>query len=69
MSQNVKLTLSVPIVLLNYPILGQYFSLNMFVRILLFILSSLLCLINSHSLFTRCPILYVLCKEKLGVDN
>ena len=56
-------------VLLNSPNLSPYFSLKKFERILLLIFSSLLCLINSHFLITRCHILYVLCKEKLGVDN
>ena len=36
---------------------------------LLLIFSSLLCLINSHFLITKCLNLYVLCKEKLAVDN
>ena len=58
------LTLSVPVVLLNSPNLSPYFSLNKFERILLVIFSSLLCLINSHFLITKCRILYVLCKEK-----
>ena len=36
---------------------------------ILLIFSSLLCLINSYFLITKCLILHVLCKEKLGVDN
>ena len=66
---SVFLTLSVLVVLLNSPNLCLYFSLNKFERILLLIFSSLLCLINSHFLITKCLIFYVLCKEKLGVDN
>ena len=62
------LTLSVPVVLINSPNWSSFFSLNKFERILLLILSSLLCLINSHFLITKCLILYLLCKEKLG-DN
>ena len=58
------LTLSVPVLLLNSPNLSQYFSLNKFERILLLILSSFLCLINSHFLITKRLYLYVLCKEK-----
>ena len=46
-----------------------YFLLNKFRRIFLLIFSGLLCLINSHFLITKSLILYVLCKEKLGVDN
>ena len=64
-----SLTLSVPLVLLNSPNLSPYFSLNKFKRILLLIFSSLLCLSNSHFFITKCLILYVLCNEKLGVDN
>ena len=45
-----------------------YFSLDKFERILHLIFSSLPCLINSHSLIAICHILYVLCREKLGVD-
>ena len=63
------LTLSVPVVLLNSPNLSPYFSLNMFERILLLIFSSLLCLIISHFLITKCLILYMLCKEKLGIKT
>ena len=63
------LTLSVPVVLWNSPNLCPYFSLNKFGRILLLIFSSLLCLINSHLLISKCLILCMLCKEKLGVDN
>ena len=37
--------------------------------ILLLIFSSLLCLIHSHFLITKYFILYMLSKEKLGVDN
>ena len=66
---NHVLTLAVPVVLLNSPNLSQYFSLNKFESILLSIFSGLLCLINFHFLFTKSLILYVLCKEKLGVDN
>ena len=62
------LTLSVPVVLLNFPNLGPYFSLDKLKRISLLILNSLLCLINSDFLNTLCPILYVFFK-KLGVDN
>ena len=58
----IKLTLPVPFVLLNSLNLSPYFSLNKFERILLFIFSSLLCLINFHFLITKCRILYVLCK-------
>ena len=36
---------------------------------LLLILSSLHFLISSQFLITKCLIWYVLCKEKLGVDN
>ena len=54
---------------LNSPKLGPYFSLNKFERILLSIFISLLCLINHHFRITKCRILYVLCEEKLGVDN
>ena len=68
-SQETDLTLSVPVVLLNSPSLSPYFSLNKFERILLLIFSSLLCLINSHFLITKCRILYVLWKDKIGVDN
>ena len=63
------LTLSVPVVFLNSPNLSPYFSLNKFERISLLIFSSLLCLISSHFLITKCLILYVLCEENLGVDN
>ena len=63
------LTLSVPILFLNSPNLNPYFPLNKFERIWLLIFSSLLCLINSHFLITKCLILYVLYKEKLVVDN
>ena len=63
-----NLTLSVPDVLLNSLNLIQYFSLDMFGRIL-FLIFSLLCLIKFHFLITKCLILYVLCKVKLGVDN
>ena len=62
-------TLSVPVVLLNCPNLSPYFSLYKFKRALLLILSSLVCLINYHFLITKYLILYVLCREKLGVDN
>ena len=41
-----RLTLSVPVVLLNSPKLSPYFSWNKFERISLLILGSLLCLIN-----------------------
>ena len=61
--------LSIPVVLLNSPSLSLYFSLNKFERILFLIFSSLLCLITSHFLITKCLILYVLCKKKLVVDN
>ena len=64
-----ELTLSVPVVLLNSHNLSSYFSLNKFERILLLIFSSLLCLISSHFLMTKCFNLYVLCKEKLGDDK
>ena len=64
-----SLTLSVPVVLLKSPNLSLYFSLNKFERIVISISRSLLCLINSHFLITKCLILYELCKEKLGVDN
>ena len=64
-----RLTLSFPDVLLNSPNLNQYFSLNKFGRILLFIFISLFSLINSHFLVTICLILYVLCKKKLAVNN
>ena len=57
------------VVLLNSPNLCPYFSLNKFERILLLIFSSFLCLINSQFLITKCLILYLLCKEKLSVDN
>ena len=62
---------SVPIVLLNSPNLSPYFSLNKFERILLLIINSLLCLINYHFLIinTKCILLHVLYKEKLGVNN
>ena len=63
------LTLSIPVLLLNSPNLFLYFLLNKFERILLLIFCSLLCLINSQFLIAKCFILYVLCKEKLGVDN
>ena len=63
------LTLSVPVVLLNSLSLCPYFSSNKFERIFLLILDSLLCLINSQFLITKCHILYVLCEEKLGVNN
>ena len=63
------LTLSVPVILLNSPNLRQYFSLNKLERILLLIFSSFLCLINSYFLITKCHILYVKCKEKMGVEN
>ena len=63
------LTLSVPVALLNSPNLSPYFSLNKFERILPLIFSSLLCLINSHFLITKCLILCMLCKEKLGVKT
>ena len=63
------LTLSVPVVLLNSPNLIPYFSLSMFERISLLNFRSLLCLINFHFLITKCLILLMLCKEKLGVDN
>ena len=63
------LTISVPVVLLNSPNLSPYFLLNKFERILLFIFSNLLCLINFHFLVTKCITLYVLCKEKLDVDK
>ena len=56
------------VVLLNSPNLSSYFLLNEFERILLFIFSSLLCLINSHLLITWYCMFYVFCKEKLGVD-
>ena len=65
----IHLTLSVPVVFLNSPNLSPYFSLNKFERIWLLIFSSLLCLINSHFLITKCHILYVLYNEKLVVDN
>ena len=63
------LTLSVQVVLLNSPNLSPYFSFNKFEKILLLIYSSLLCLINSQFLIAKCLSLYVLCKEKSGVDN
>ena len=66
--QLLSITLSVPVVLLNSPNLSPYFSLNKFERILLLIFNSLLCLVNSHLLITKCFILYLLCKEKLA-DN
>ena len=55
--------------LLNSPNLSQYFSLNKFERILCLLFSSLLFLISCHFVITKCPILFVLCKEKLDVDN
>ena len=55
--------------MLNSPNLSPYFSVNKFERNLLLIFISLLCLINSYVLITKCLILYVICKEKLGVDN
>ena len=61
--------ISVPVVLLNSPSLSPHFSLNKFGRILLLTFSSLLCLINSRFLITKCLILYVLCKEKLSCDD
>ena len=64
-----KKTISVPVILLNSPNLSPYFLLNTFERILLLIFSSLLCLIDFHFLFTKCLILYVLCKETLCVNN
>ena len=60
------LTLSVPVVLLNSPNLCPYFLLSQFERNLV---SSLFGLINSQFLITRCLILCVLSKEKLGIDN
>ena len=60
------LALSVPVVLINSPNVSSYFSLNKFERILFLIFISLRCLISSHFLITKCLILYVLCKEKLG---
>ena len=63
------LTLSVPVVLLNSPNLSIYFSINKFERYLPLIFGSLLCLINSHFLITKCLILCMLCKEKLGVKT
>ena len=63
------LTLSVPFVLLYSPNFIPYLSLNKFERILFLIFKSLLCLINSRFLITKCLILYVLCEEKLSVDN
>ena len=67
--EGLGLALSVLVVLLNSPDLNQHFSLNKSERILLLILNSLLCSINSHFLITKCLILYVLCKERLDVDN
>ena len=59
------LTLSVPCsCIVKFSNLSPYFSLNKFERSLLFIFSSLLCLINPHFLITKCLILYVLCKDK-----
>ena len=63
------LTLSVPAVLLNSPNWSPNFSLNKFERILILIFSSVLCLIKLHFLITIYLILYVLCKEKLDVDD
>ena len=63
------LTLLVPVVLLYSPNSSPYFSTHKFERILLYIFSSLLCLINCHFLITKWCILYVLCKEKLSVDT
>ena len=60
---------SVPVVLLNSPNLSPYFSLSKFERNLLLIFISLLCLINTNALIIKGLILYVLYKEKLGVDN
>ena len=63
------LTLSFPVELLNSPNLSPCSSLNKFERISLLIFSSLLCLINSHFLITKCLIFFFLCKEKLTVDK
>ena len=54
--------------LLNSTELSPCISLNKFESLLL-IFSSLLCLINSHFLITKCLNLNVLCKEKSGVNN
>ena len=64
----ILLTLSVPVKLLNSPNLSPNFSSNTFEKILLLILSSLPCLINSQFLITKCLIFYVLCKEKFAID-
>ena len=66
---NPGLTLLVSVVLLNPPILSSYFSLYKFERNLFLIFSSMLCLISSHILITKGLILYMLCKENLGVDK
>ena len=50
------LILSVPFVLLNSPNFSSYFSLNKFERSMFLIFSSLLCLISSHFLITKCLI-------------
>ena len=55
-------------VLFNAFSLSQ-FSLKKFEKTLLLIFISMLYLINSHFLITKCLILYVLCKEKQGVDK
>ena len=58
-----------PSFIVKFSHLGPYVSVNKFKIILLLLFSSLFCLINSHFLITKCHVLYVLCKEKLSVDN
>ena len=53
-------TLSFPVVLLHSPNLSPYLILNKLERNLFLIFISLLCLIHSHVLITKCLVLYVL---------
>ena len=69
MSNCLPLAYSIPVVLLNSPILSPYFSLNKLERSLLLIFSKLFCLIISHFFYYHMSYFYVLCKEKLGVNN
>ena len=67
--ENLEINPFSPSCIVKFSQLNPYFSLNKLKRIVILIFSNLLCLINSHFLFTKYFILYELCKEKLGVDN
>ena len=56
-------------VLPNSPKGYPYIPFKQFGRILLFILDSLQCFINSYNLTTKQLILYRYCKEKIDVDK